>query len=56
MGHIRVKHGMGAALLTDPKRAEDILKTLRRNIPSSKLLSCKIRMLKSIQEVREEEI
>merc|ERR1712190_30457 len=40
-----VKGGMGAALLEKPEVASDILKTLRRNLPSSCALTCKIRML-----------
>eukprot|EP00933_Yihiella_yeosuensis_P070862 TRINITY_DN79018_c0_g1_i1.p1 TRINITY_DN79018_c0_g1~~TRINITY_DN79018_c0_g1_i1.p1 ORF type:complete len:433 (-),score=67.54 TRINITY_DN79018_c0_g1_i1:151-1449(-) len=40
-----VKGGMGAALLDKPEVVEDILKTLRRTLPSSCSLTCKIRML-----------
>lgn len=37
--------GMGSALLREPERAEDILKTLRRNLPATCGVSCKIRIL-----------
>eukprot|EP00929_Paragymnodinium_shiwhaense_P096822 TRINITY_DN58541_c0_g1_i1.p1 TRINITY_DN58541_c0_g1~~TRINITY_DN58541_c0_g1_i1.p1 ORF type:complete len:253 (-),score=63.72 TRINITY_DN58541_c0_g1_i1:651-1409(-) len=48
-----VKGGMGAALLSTPEVAADILKSLRRNLPSSCALTCKIRMLPSTQKTRE---
>lgn len=40
-----VSGGMGSALLDDVDRACDILRTLRRNLPSSLSVSCKIRLL-----------
>lgn len=46
--HFSVSGGMGSALLKDPKRAEDIVKTLVRNCPKS--VSCKIRLLPTMQE------
>jgi len=48
-----VKGGMGAALMATPEIAADILKTLRRNLPSSCALTCKIRMLPDAQKTRE---
>jgi len=42
--HFSISGGMGAALLKKPEVAEDILKTLRRNI-STISISCKIRLL-----------
>lgn len=48
-----VKGGMGAALLGTPEVASDILKTLRRNLPSTCALTCKIRMLASTEKTRD---
>ena len=42
--------GMGSALLSDPERACEILTTLRRNLPASIPVTCKIRLLDSLQE------
>ncbi|CAI5506604.1 unnamed protein product [Closterium sp. Naga37s-1] len=39
--------GMGAALLSRPENACDILTTLRRNLPASIAVTCKIRLLDS---------
>lgn len=39
-----IKHGMGAKLLTCPETVEDILKTLKRNLPEHLRLTCKIRL------------
>jgi tRNA-dihydrouridine synthase 2 len=43
--HFSTSGGMGAALLQKPDTIEDILKTLRRNLPHACGLSCKIRLL-----------
>ena len=40
-----VQGGMGSALLTQPEKVRDILTTLRRNLPSSLAVTCKIRLL-----------
>ena len=40
-----VSGGMGSALLSDPKRACDIISTLRRNIGGNIPVSAKIRLL-----------
>ena len=45
--------GMGAALLREPERAEDILKTLRRNLPATCGVSCKIRLLDGAPRARD---
>jgi tRNA-dihydrouridine synthase 2 len=45
------KGGMGAALLTKPEVACDILKTLRRNLPSGTSISCKIRLIEDSETV-----
>ncbi|CAI7908090.1 unnamed protein product, partial [Closterium sp. NIES-54] len=39
--------GMGSALLSRPENACDILSTLRRNLPASIAVTCKIRLLDS---------
>ena len=39
--------GMGAALLSNFERVEDIVKTLQRNVRSTLGLTCKIRLVKS---------
>lgn len=46
--HFSVSGGMGSALLKDPKRAEDIVKTLVKNCP--KPVSCKIRLLPTMEK------
>jgi tRNA-dihydrouridine synthase 2 len=48
-----VKGGMGAALLSTPEVASDILKGLRRNLPESCALTCKIRMLETTAKTRD---
>eukprot|EP00927_Polykrikos_kofoidii_P048712 TRINITY_DN42935_c0_g1_i1.p1 TRINITY_DN42935_c0_g1~~TRINITY_DN42935_c0_g1_i1.p1 ORF type:complete len:458 (-),score=75.08 TRINITY_DN42935_c0_g1_i1:41-1414(-) len=48
-----VKGGMGAALLSRPEVASDILKSLRRNLPASCALTCKIRILDTLQKTRD---
>lgn len=48
-----VKGGMGAALLKTPEIVEDILKTLRRNLPSECRLTCKIRLLEEASKTRD---
>lgn len=48
-----VKGGMGAALLDRPEVVEDILKTLRRTLPSRCSLTCKIRMLPTTAKTRD---
>lgn len=48
-----VKGGMGAALLRAPETVEDILKTLRRNLPSTCRLTCKIRLLEEPAKTRD---
>ena len=40
--------GMGAALLSQPERVHSILSTLRRNLPSSVAVTCKIRLLPTL--------
>jgi tRNA-dihydrouridine synthase 2 len=46
--HFSVSGGMGSALLKDPKRTEDIVKTLVRN--STKPITCKIRLLPTMEQ------
>lgn len=48
-----VKGGMGAALLDKPDVVCDILKSLRRNLPTSCALTCKIRMLRTTAQTRD---
>eukprot|EP00420_Gonyaulax_spinifera_P006845 CAMPEP_0197930178 /NCGR_PEP_ID=MMETSP1439-20131203/105030_1 /TAXON_ID=66791 /ORGANISM="Gonyaulax spinifera, Strain CCMP409" /LENGTH=65 /DNA_ID=CAMNT_0043552857 /DNA_START=13 /DNA_END=207 /DNA_ORIENTATION=+ len=48
-----VKGGMGAALLDKPEVAADILKSLRRNLPASCSVTCKIRMLPTTARTRD---
>lgn len=48
--HFSISGGMGAALLSKPEVAKDILSTLVRNLPSDIPVTCKIRLLPSIQE------
>ncbi|CAK0818113.1 unnamed protein product [Prorocentrum cordatum] len=48
-----VKGGMGAALLSTPEVASDILRALRRNLPESCALTCKIRMLETTAKTRD---
>eukprot|EP00928_Gymnodinium_smaydae_P053820 TRINITY_DN37730_c0_g1_i1.p1 TRINITY_DN37730_c0_g1~~TRINITY_DN37730_c0_g1_i1.p1 ORF type:complete len:429 (+),score=68.16 TRINITY_DN37730_c0_g1_i1:40-1287(+) len=42
--------GMGAALLDKPDAAADIIRTLRRELPSSLPVTCKIRMLPTMKQ------
>lgn len=48
-----VKGGMGAALLDKPEVAADILSSLRRNLPSTCSVTCKIRMLPTTARTRD---
>lgn len=48
--HFSVQGGMGAALLSKPETVRDILTTLRRNLPSSLHVTCKIRLLDRPQD------
>jgi len=48
-----VKGGMGAALLDTPDLVADILKTLRRELPASCSLTCKIRELPTLEKTRD---
>ena len=45
--------GAGAALLKKPETIRDILTTLRRNLPCEVGVTCKIRLLDSVQETIE---
>ena len=45
-----VQGGMGSALLAQPEKIRDILTTLRRNLPASMPVTCKIRLLDVTQE------
>ena len=45
--------GAGAALLKKPETVRDILTTLRRNLPSDVHVSCKIRLLPTMEETIE---
>ena len=45
-----VQGGMGSALLTEPEKVRDILTTLRRNLPSSLPVTCKIRLLEDFKD------
>ena len=45
--------GMGYALLRSPDVAEDILRTLRRNLPSEVAVTCKIRLLERAEDTAE---
>ena len=51
--HAAMSGGMGAALLQRPETGADILKTLKRNLPAHVHLSCKVRLLDSIQQTVE---
>ena len=42
--------GMGQALLKDPERAASIVKSLRRTLPESVAVTCKLRLLPEINE------
>lgn len=46
--HFSMQGGMGAALLTDPQRASEILKTLQRNLNIP--ITCKIRLLDKLED------
>lgn len=48
-----VKGGMGAALLDKPEVVADILRTLRRTLPASCALTCKVRMLSTTERTRD---
>jgi len=48
-----VKGGMGAALLDKPEVAADILCSLRRSLPESCALTCKVRMLPTTARTRD---
>jgi len=48
-----VEGGMGSALLKQPELAADILSTLRRNLPSSLPITCKIRILENDRDTIE---
>lgn len=45
-----VKGGMGVALMENPERVQDILTTLRKNLPESKTVTCKIRVFAEKQK------
>jgi len=45
--------GMGAALLDKPELAADIIKALRRELPADCAVSCKIRLLPTMERTRE---
>ena len=45
--------GMGSALLRSPQVAADILQTLRRNLPASVAVTCKIRLLDRLEDTVE---
>mmetsp|Transcript_77892 Transcript_77892/g.167089 ORF Transcript_77892/g.167089 Transcript_77892/m.167089 type:complete len:445 (-) Transcript_77892:26-1360(-) len=45
--------GMGAALLEKPEVAADIIRSLRRELPATCSVSCKIRMLPTIARTRD---
>ena len=45
-----MKGGMGVALMQQPENVCDILKTLRRNLPRDKSVSCKIRILQKTED------
>ena len=45
--------GMGSALLRTPEVAADILQTLRRNLPASLAVTCKIRLLDRFEDTAE---
>jgi tRNA-dihydrouridine synthase 2 len=45
--------GAGSALLKKPETVRDILTTLRRNLPSDVHVSCKIRLLPTVEETVE---
>lgn len=45
--------GMGAALLDKPELAADILKSLRRELPADCSVSCKIRLLPTLERTRD---
>ena len=45
-----VQGGMGSALLTEPEKVRDILTTLRRNLPASLPVTCKIRLLEDFKD------
>ena len=51
--HFSTSGGMGARLLSQPELVRDILTTLRRNLPSTTHVTCKIRLLESERETAE---
>lgn len=51
--HFSTSGGMGSRLLTQPELVRDILTTLRRNLPSTTHVTCKIRLLESEKETVE---
>jgi len=51
--HFSTSGGMGAKLLKQPETVRDILTTLRRNLPTTKPLTCKIRLLEKVEDTVE---
>ncbi|EER14728.1 Dus1p, putative [Perkinsus marinus ATCC 50983] len=51
-----IKGGMGSALLKKPEVAVDILKTLRRTVPETMPVTCKVRLICDTQQPTEEEL
>ncbi|KAF4707133.1 tRNA-dihydrouridine(20) synthase [NAD(P)+]-like [Perkinsus olseni] len=47
---------MGSALLKKPEVATDILKTLRRTVPETMPVTCKVRLICDTQQPTEEEL
>ena len=45
--------GAGSALLKKPETVHDILTTLRRNLPAETHVTCKIRLLETIEQTDE---
>ena len=45
--------GAGSALLKKPETVHDILTTLRRNLPAETHVTCKIRLLETIEQTVE---
>jgi tRNA-dihydrouridine synthase len=51
--HFSVQGGMGAALLAHPDRVRDIVQALRRNVPSTLPVTCKIRIYDTVPKTVE---
>mmetsp|Transcript_18101 Transcript_18101/g.30439 ORF Transcript_18101/g.30439 Transcript_18101/m.30439 type:complete len:425 (+) Transcript_18101:362-1636(+) len=51
--HFSTSGGMGSKLLKEPEKIRDIMTSLRRNLPSTKPVTCKIRLLEKVEDTIE---